>query len=227
MKLTGLIIRTIFQIAVIILVPFAVMMGSARVFGTPLYLQIEYRVPGFPLDPYGFTLQDRLKWSTLTMDYLFSNSGISFLSAQKLADGTPLYNERELSHLVDVKRVVQFLLRDWIIALILLLVIGLLSWRLKWWPAIRNAISIGGWVTIGLIGLILVFVVTSFYSFFTDFHELFFSANTWVFLYSDTLIRLFPLTFWEELFIYIGVLSAVVGFLLGWLLRPGKYKNPH
>ena len=220
MKFPILVIRRLIQIIVVILVPFALMMTSARLLGNPLFLQIEYRMPGFPADPYGFTMQDRLKWSTLSLDYLFNNADISFLSDQKLADGTSLYADKELSHLVDVKHVIQSLLRDWIVALILLLIIGLLSWRLKWWRDMRKALSIGGWLTIGLIVLVLVFVVTSFYSFFTDFHELFFTANTWVFLYSDTLIRLFPLRFWEDLFIYIGVLSAVGGFLMGWFLRP-------
>ncbi len=224
MKTIENVIRKFFLIVVAILVPFILIMSSVRLLMNPFYLQIEYRMPGFPVDSYGFNLQDRLKWGTISLDYLLNNSGISFLADQTFADGTPIYNERELSHLVDVKNVVQALLRDWIIAIIVLLIIGLLSWRLKWWPDIKKGLSIGGWATIGLIILIMLFVVTSFNSFFTDFHELFFSANSWIFLYSDTLIRLFPLRFWQDGFIYIGLFCVVGGFLLGWFLRakPGK-----
>ena len=219
MKIAESIVRKVLMIAVIILIPFILIMSSVRLLMNPFYLQIEYRMPGFPPDSYGFTLQDRLKWSAISLDYLLNDQGISFLADKTFADGTPIYNERELSHLVDVKNVVQSLLRDWLIAIILFLVISLLGWRLKWWSDIRKGISIGGWATIGVIVLILVFVVTSFATFFTDFHELFFTANSWVFLYSDTLIRLFPMRFWQDGFIYIGTMCIIAGFLLGWFLR--------
>jgi uncharacterized membrane protein len=49
---------------------------------------------------------------------------------------------------------------------------------------------------------------------------LFFSGDTWLFAYSDTLIRLFPIRFWEDCFIYIGGFSLIVGLVLGLRLKP-------
>ncbi len=63
MKTLYLILRWLARIAIVILVPFILIMTLVRLLLTPLFLQIEYRMPGFPLDPYGFTLQDRLQWS--------------------------------------------------------------------------------------------------------------------------------------------------------------------
>ena len=37
--------------------------------------------------------------------------------------------------------------------------------------------------------------------FFTQFHHLFFEGDSWLFLFSDTLIRLFPIRFWEDTFL--------------------------
>ena len=57
------ILRRVLIILITLIVPFFLMMSSIRILFTPLYMQVEYRMPGFPADPYGFTLQDRLHWS--------------------------------------------------------------------------------------------------------------------------------------------------------------------
>jgi integral membrane protein (TIGR01906 family) len=44
--------------------------------------------------------------------------------------------------------------------------------------------------------------------FFVAFHGLFFEGDSWLFDYSDTLIRLFPMPFW------IDIAAVVVGLLL-------------
>ena len=51
---------------VTILTPLVVLMLSVRLLITPVFAQVEYRMPGFPDDPYGFTLEDRLEWSSKT-----------------------------------------------------------------------------------------------------------------------------------------------------------------
>jgi len=60
----------------------------------------------------------------------------------------------------------------------------------------------------------------SFWQFFTLFHELFFTGDSWIFEYSDTLIRLFPLRFWQDLFLFIPILIAICGLALGLFLKP-------
>jgi len=50
---------------------------------------------------------------------------------------------------------------------------------------------------------------------FTSFHRIFFSGDTWLFLYSDSLIRLFPIPFWQDAFIIMGTLVLVGGVALG------------
>jgi integral membrane protein (TIGR01906 family) len=176
-------------------------------------------MPNFPVDTYGFNLQDRLQWANISLDYLLNNSDFSYLANQKFSDGTPIYNDRELSHMVDVKGLVQSMLKYWLVGLAVMVAIWILSWKTGWWHKIRRALSIGGWLTIGLIIFILGFLSSNFYALFTDFHELFFTGNSWVFLYSDTLIRLFPMRFWEDSFIYIGIFCILSGGAMGWFLR--------
>jgi hypothetical protein len=60
-------------------------------------------MPGFPADRYGFTTADRLYWADIAVDYLVNTAGIEFLADLRFEDGSPVYNERELKHMVDVK----------------------------------------------------------------------------------------------------------------------------
>jgi uncharacterized membrane protein len=59
----------------------------------------------------------------------------------------------------------------------------------------------------------------AFHVIFVAFHNVFFQAGTWQFLFSDTLIRLFPERFWQDTFIALGVLAGGGGLLVGLLVR--------
>ena len=197
-------------------IPFLLIMTAIRLLINPALLKFEYNSPNFPPDPYGFNTADRLKWGTLSVDYLLNNSDISFLADVKFSDGTPIYNERELSHMHDVKVLIQHATTIWYIVIAALLALGLWSWLGHWMGIFWQGISRGGWLTIALIAIILVFVFTSFDSLFTDFHRIFFSGNTWIFLYSDTLIRLFPLPFWQNAFTFMGAITVIGALLFGY-----------
>ncbi len=56
-----------------------------------------------------------------------------------------------------------------------------------------------------------------FWKFFTLFHQVFFEGDSWLFLYSDTLIRLFPIRFWQDAVLAAAVISlgGGLGLALG------------
>jgi len=199
-----------------VVVPFFLIMTAIRLLLNPALLKFEYNSPNFPPDTYGFTTQDRLKWGGLTLDYLLNTSDISFLADLKFSDGTPIYNDRELSHMHDVKTLIQHMITAWYILIGVLLAVGVWAWLGHWMATFWQGISRGGWLTIALIAVILVFVFTSFESLFTDFHEIFFTGNSWIFLYSDTLIRLFPLPFWQDAFTFMGGFTIIGALLFGY-----------
>ncbi len=206
--------------SVAVLLPFVLSFVGLRLLLTHAFPEIEYRLPGFPPDDYGFTLQERLKYSKLSIDYLLNNADISFLGDLTFPDGTPLFNDRELSHMHDVTGVVQAaLFAGYAICFFML---GLAAWARwgGWWREYVMGIKRGGWFTVGLVVLLGILGATSFWQFFTVFHELFFKGNSWLFLYSDTLIRLFPIPFWESAFGFVGVLDVVAGLALALALRP-------
>jgi integral membrane protein (TIGR01906 family) len=208
-----------------LLVPIILLISSVRLLLSPWFPSLEYRTPNFPSDPYGFTLADRLKWSEPSVRYLTNSAGLEYLRELEFPDGSSIYNERELSHMDDVKQVVQGMLKAWLIGLAVLLATGVWAWKGGWLNVFKKALSRGGWITIGLILAILAAVVISFDWLFTSFHKIFFQGDTWLFYYSDTLIRLFPIRFWQDCFIFIGVISLVSGLLLGILLKERQSKS--
>ncbi|MCX6064395.1 MAG: TIGR01906 family membrane protein [Chloroflexi bacterium] len=207
-------IQPLFSILVTLLIPLAIIMLGVRLLMTPFFLDVEYRMPGFPEDAFGFQLKDRLQWSKPSVEYLVNGAEINFLADLKFDNGISIYNERELSHMHDVKDVVQTLLKVWYVDLVVLGLLGLWAWRGNWLSDFLLGMKRGGFLTIGLLVAMAAFAATSFWQFFTWFHSLFFSGDTWLFEFSDTLIRLFPIRFWEDAVAYIGGFSIIVGLIL-------------
>lgn len=222
---------------VAVVLPIVIILSVVRLVINPWYLLFEYHTPGFPADPYGFTLQDRLKYGKLAVVYLINSAGISFLGDQRfpggqqappatcleMTDCTSLYNDRELQHMLDVKNVVSGAMRVLEASLMVLIGLALWAWLGKWFRTYLTGLQRGGILTLVFIALIILFVLVAFDYLFVLFHEIFFKAGTWTFLYSDTLIRLFPERFWQDTFLVVGVLSALLGLLfyfgVRWILK--------
>jgi integral membrane protein (TIGR01906 family) len=222
---------------VTLIVPIALIGLGLRILLSPLFLQLEYNMPYFPIDQFGFTKQDRLRWAPYALDYLTNNEDISYLGNLKFDDGTALYNERELSHMEDVKRVTQGALRVWYASLAILLLLGVWAWfgrfasTPQWWPEYRLGLMRGGWMMVGLAVALGLIVVTGiavnpnvFWNFFAGFHSLFFEGDSWIFLYSDTLIRLFPIRFWQDAFLLAAVIALGGGIALALGLRTASLR---
>ncbi|PKN94949.1 MAG: TIGR01906 family membrane protein [Chloroflexi bacterium HGW-Chloroflexi-6] len=184
----------------------------------PSFPAVEYRMPGFPDDIYGFSREERLKWATFGIEYLLNDAGPEYLGDLRFDDGSPVFTEPEVSHMLDVKIVVGQVLTVFRVALALLVALGLVAWRQGWVDAYRLGISRGGWILLVLLITLGLLAITSFWQFFSAFHALFFEGDSWLFAYSDTLIRLYPIRFWQDVMIYILGGSALTGGLLGWFL---------
>jgi len=200
---------------VTLLVPVILSLAAVRVLFTPLFLRIEYNLPGFPQDLYGLTTEGRIYWAQFAMDYLLNSAGIEYLGDLQFPDGTPFYNDRELHHMVDVKNTVTAAFRVLTVSVGVVAVLGIWAWLARWWREFLVGLRRGGWLAVILVGSLVAFSLIAFGIFFTAFHNVFFEPGTWQFLWSDSLIRLFPQRFWQDIFIYVGVIVVVTGLLLG------------
>ncbi|MBN1668985.1 MAG: TIGR01906 family membrane protein [Anaerolineales bacterium] len=222
---------------VTILTPVMLVLTAVRLLLTPLYIQVEYRLPYFPEDRYGFSQSDRIYWADLARLYLLNNAGIDFLAQLQFPEGQQaagdcdefqpprdcsyFYNDRELRHMLDVKVIVKATLAVLGLALFLTLGLGFWAYWGGWWPGYRRSLERGGWAAVGLIMAILAYLALNFNSLFINFHRIFFEGDTWLFHFSDSLIRLFPTVFWRDAFIWAGGLTLLgAAGLIYWARQP-------
>jgi integral membrane protein (TIGR01906 family) len=211
----------VFRALILVSIPLILVLTWVRLLLTPVFINWEYRRAGFPPDPYGFTVEERLHWADISRQYLLNGQGIDFLANQDLQDGSPLYNDRELRHMYDVKGVVHGALIVWVGSIIVALASILYLWRRD---AVKMARSVqsGAVLTVVLLAGVLALVTLAWDQFFVDFHHVFFQGNTWLFSLSDSLIRLFPVQFWQDCFLILAIGSALCAIGLWLLARWGE-----
>jgi hypothetical protein len=187
-------------IGVAVLVPLALLLNGLAWSISPVYPYQAY--DSLPPDAAGWSQEERLDLALLTLAYLQhpepAETAVRFLEKERLP-GTqePLYNERELAHLVDVKRLTDGIIgwRDQLNGWLGLGLLLLLAWPRSRLPAVR-AMQRGAAFSLALLCGVALLVSLLWPQFFYGFHLALFPPGSWTFAGSDSLIRLFPEVFW-------------------------------
>ncbi|OQB28787.1 MAG: hypothetical protein BWY10_00254 [Chloroflexi bacterium ADurb.Bin180] len=200
------------QWALTLCVPLVVLLSNLYLVATPFFVRSEYAKPSFP-PAEAFSDRERLSLAEATVHYLRSGEGVDYL--RTLRSGWQVYNEREIRHLVDVKIVMNGAFAVHAVALVLSLAAFCWLWRRsasrRGWLAVAQgcAILLAALLAIGAVAYL------GFDTFFVFFHRLFFSGDTWLFAYTDTLIQLFPLPFWIDATWTLALPAMAESVLLG------------
>lgn len=207
-------------VAVVVGLPPVIVLSGLYLLMSSAYIRYEYGKAGFPP---AARLSDEQRYTAAVecIRYLRTGVGIEVLQELEASQG-PLFNERELRHMVDVKAVTLGAFTFHRACTVL--VLGAILYLARYGPqgeCARRVVQ-GAGLTVLLVILLLVAAVLNFNWFFTEFHHLFFEGDTWLFSYTDTLIQLFPLPFWFDT-VQVWVLGAIIvscligGLGLGWL----------
>ncbi len=192
---------------------------GVRLVMTPLFLFLEYHRIGFPSDFYGFSVSDRLFYSSQVLTYLLENRSDDYLTSLSFDVGSSLFNDREIVHMIDVNSLSTIFFGIILVILILLIISIIRSYfSLTIRIFIRESIQLGSYITIGLILFVVTSAIVSWETFFSGFHKLFFTENTWIFEYSDSLIRLFPEQFWFDAAILVGGIAVLLALFTQWII---------
>jgi integral membrane protein (TIGR01906 family) len=187
---------------------------------TPLYLYIspawagyEYGRAAFPPSS-RFTDAERLRLSTANIDYLRGT-----VSRQELADlrtdaGEVAMRAEEVQHMTDVKGVTDGFFVAHGLALLAAVLAIIVVWRSPRRGWLYLYLRQGIWIVGALMLLILASSFIDFDTFFTRFHQIFFSAGSWLFWEEDTLIQLYPLPFWTDTVAKLAVTILVEAGIL-------------
>jgi len=215
--------------AIAILVTPLFVVDAFRVLARDWFVRHELESDGFPPDLYGLPEAARLRLALTGLHSIQPRGeGIELLRSATLPDGTPAFEARELRHMQDVRDLLGMAFRAQIAVLLALVVAGIaLHGSERRRRVVPLGLLIGSLLTLALAAILVPVIVLGFDGFLLRFHELFFSGDTWRFADSDTLLRLYPETFWQDtakLAASLAVAQAVVVALASWwwLRRLGR-----
>lgn len=185
-------------VVLIVIMPWFLALTSLFPLISPLFLRLQYARPDVPPST-RFSPEERQAIAGAAAHYLVSREGIEYLADMTDAQGRPLFNERELTHMVDVKVLLgRAVALDIVLALLLACSLGILASQEESRGRIPFYLFVGSLVTPALCISALILVPLQFRWFFVEFHHLFFVGDSWLFPRSDTLIQLFPEMFWFD-----------------------------
>ena len=207
-------------VAIAVSVTPILVVNAFRVLATGTFVRAELGRDGFPPDGYGFTTDQRKELALLGLRSIQPGSdGIVLLERARLPNGSPAFGFRELTHMRDVRRLFGIALRGQLIALVVIAALALGLARTRFRTVVPLGLLAGAVATLAIAVLAVPLILLGFDGFFVRFHEIFFSGDSWRFNNADTLIRIYPEQFWQDvsrLAAGIAVAQAVVLVPLAW-----------
>lgn len=204
------------------MVPALLVVGALRVLATETFTRWE--LDRLPPDRYGLTDDERERLALTGLRSIQPGSeGIVLLERATLPDGAPAFDERELSHMDDVRTLFGAALRGQLVVLLALAAAAVALSRTSLRRAVPAGLLAGAVATLAVAALAVPLILLGFDDFFTGFHEIFFEGASWRFASTDTLLRLYPERFWVDVSriaaaLTVGQALAIL-FLARWWLR--------
>ncbi|MCK9485219.1 MAG: TIGR01906 family membrane protein [Dehalococcoidia bacterium] len=140
------------------------------------------------------------------------------IRVQRGEEVVPLFNQREILHMRDVRDLfrLSFRVQEFAMVYIVAYVAAVYLWsrerslrRLA-----REAITAGA-ATVGVLGMAAVAVMLGFDTLFEQFHILSFSNDFWQLNpATDRLVQMFPMNFWFDVTLAVGVFTVLQGGLV-------------
>ena len=163
----------------------------------PWLVHAEYAIPGFPDDELGLDQDQRTDLAVTGIRSVRPlDEGVVLLEQARLPDGDAAFDERELTHMQDVRDLIGGFLVAWALALVVAVGAGAGLRRTAEPGALDRALRAGAWLTLALMALAAVTLAVSFDTFFDGFHGIFFEGDSWRFNETYTLRNLYPDFFW-------------------------------
>lgn len=154
-----------------------------------------------------------------------------FNSDAEFAD-ISIYNQRDITHLKDVKGLIQLVYSLQIVSLAYIAVyiaFNFLALRGAFWRKLGRRLIWGSWATIAVLAALGLVAVVDFDQFFLLFHLVSFRNDFWQLFPGDKLLTMFPEGFFQDAALFIAGAAIVEAIIIGaaawyFLKRRGKAK---
>lgn len=156
----------------------------------------------------GLPQDEVLRVATETRDYLTNDEERLHVEVA----GAPFYNEREILHMIDVKRLIARTFdAGWAALGFIIAFVAVIIWRRR--GEAPSALARSTLAACGVVALLVVVLgiigISGFDSAFRQFHLLFFTNDLWQLSSRDGLIQLFPQRFFFDTTLLIGGVTLV------------------
>ncbi len=213
------VVRALATALFVLAIPIALIGTNVR------FLASEDQVYTYSIDHYnapartGISRDELLRASAELRGYFNGNDEYVSIVVKQGARDIPLFNDREVLHLKDVKSVFGFVnhLQEIAVVYIMAYVIGVFIWARER-PLRRLAILSlsGSLLTLGIIVSLGLVALSGFDQAFEQFHHIAFSNNLWELNpLTDHLIQMFPEGFWYDITMFLGILTVAEAILIG------------
>lgn len=165
----------------------------------------------------GITDSDLRQVGTDIRGYINSGDEPLQVRTRILRTEQDLFNDREIAHMRDVKRLVRgvyVLALASAVYLVAMVVIGFAWQRGRFVEPLAKGALLGGGLTLGLMVVFGIVALAGFDSVFLKFHQLSFANDFWhLDPRTDYLVRIFPQDFWFDATMWVAV-RAIAGALV-------------
>jgi integral membrane protein (TIGR01906 family) len=205
------VVRGLAKFIFIIAIPIALVGINVR------FLANEDRIYTYAIDEYdasartGIAREELVRSGRDLQKYFNSDAELFYTRVNQAGHETPLFNNREILHLADVKDVLNWVYRIQEVAFVYIVAyaVGVFIWaREQSLRSLALSALAGGLLTIGVIGALAVTAVTGFERAFEQFHLIAFTNDLWQLdPNTDRLIQIFPEDFWFDVTMLLGLLT--------------------
>jgi integral membrane protein (TIGR01906 family) len=219
------VLRTLATILFVIAIPVALVTTTIR------YIANESRVYVYAIDQFdgvartGIERSELLRASAEIRRYFNSSQEPLNIVVRDNGREAPLFNQREVVHMADVKERFQMVNRVQELSVLYAItyVAAVVLWaREVSLRSLARSVAIGSTSCLAAVGVIAAIGFAGFDSAWEKFHELIFTNDFWLLNpATDRLIQMFPPAFWESIVFMMGTLIAAQAAML--LLATGIY----
>ncbi len=197
-----------------------------------LTTDLRFAANDIRLYEYGFNKYDVSATTGLDNEELRSvaDQMITYFNSDEEFLDVDLFNQRELTHLKDVKGLIQLAYRLQLASLAYIVVYILINFALRrgaFWRDLARRLIWGSGATIALLAVLGLWAVLDFDSLFLLFHLVSFSNELWQLSPGDMLLLLFPEGFFNDAALFVAaaaIAEAIIisGVAWGLLALRGK-----
>ena len=206
--------KILYSFSMVLVMVFTILLSVFTVVNTNSFYSQQYREIGADKST-GVSLEDLDEITTMLLDYLNDKRDNLDMHVEKWGQLKPVFDDRETSHMVDVKNLYAFFEKTMYITFItsaaILIYLFIKDGKTQFFT---NAVK--GYLSALVVAIILCVIFATaftvgFNSFWTLFHEVMFTNDLWLLdPRVSTMINMYPLPFWLVMCTDILIRFAVI-----------------